>query len=392
MSQQPTSPSPDLQRLSDDGYAIQILQGLLITNDIPYLNSQRQVLRGRLISTLELAGDQTQRPKDHKAYFDGEPPCDAQGNELSKVINSKGHKNHGEGITSEMMFSQKPNGGYIDYYQKISTYVSMLSAPASVLDPSATAQTYRAPDPEEKSVFKYSDTASSRAGIGELTDLLRDEIVAIIGLGGTGSYILDLLAKTPVAEIRLFDSAVMLNHSAFRAPGAPSLEQLRGRPMKVDYYKSIYDNMRKGIVAHPVNIDGSSAHLLDGITSAFICVDFGDSRKCVVENLEILGVPFVDVGMGLELINGSLGGILRVTASTPSMRDHVRNGRAPLAGNEEENIYSSNIQVADLNSLNAALAVVKWKKICGFYRDAEREHHMSYTTDGNQLESCELLS
>jgi hypothetical protein len=35
--------------------------------------------------------------------------------------------------------------------------------------------------------------------------------------------------------------------------------------------------------------------------------------------------------------------------------------------------------------LNAALAVIKWKKIRGFYRDLEHEHHCSYTTDGNML-------
>ena len=40
------------------------------------------------------------------------------------------------------------------------------------------------------------------------------------------------------------------------------------------------------------------------------------------------------------------------------------------------------IQVADLNALNAVLAVIKWKKIRGLprHRDLEREHHCSYTT------------
>ena len=46
---------------------------------------------------------------------------------------------------------------------------------------------------------------------------------------------------------------------------------------------------------------------------------------------------------------------------------------------------SSNIQVADLNSLNADLAVIKWKKFRGYYRDLENELHNSYTTDGNLL-------
>ena len=95
-------------------------------------------------------------------------------------------------------------------------------------------------------------------------------------------------------------------------------------------------------------------------------------------------MSFVDVGMGLELANGSLGGILRVTASTSDKRDHVRQ-RVSFEGGGAENVYVSNIQVADLNMLNAALAVIKWKKLLGFYRDLEMEHHCSYTTDGNML-------
>jgi hypothetical protein len=31
------------------------------------------------------------------------------------------------------------------------------------------------------------------------------------------------------------------------------------------------------------------------------------------------------------------------------------------------------------------LAVVKWKKLRGFYRDLENEHHSTYTTDGGML-------
>jgi hypothetical protein len=79
-------------------------------------------------------------------------------------------------------------------------------------------------------------------------------------------------------------------------------------------------------------------------------------------------------------------GMLRRTASTPAMRTHVHDGRISFgSGGDELDLYSTNIQVADLNALNAAMAVVKWKKIRGFYRDLEREHHSTYTTDGNML-------
>ena len=44
-----------------------------------------------------------------------------------------------------------------------------------------------------------------------------------------------------------------------------------------------------------------------------------------------------------------------------------------MAGNNAEGEYERNAQLAELNALNAALAVIKWKKIRGVYNDLERE-------------------
>ena len=119
------------------------------------------------------------------------------------------------------------------------------------------------------------------------------------------------------------------------------------------------------------------------MTFAFLSMDAGESKRAAIERLEVLGLPFIDVGMGLELKGDSLGGILRVSASTPEARDQLRQ-RVSFEGGGD-NVYVSNIQVAELNMVNAALAVIKWKKIRGFYRDLENEHHLSYTFDGNML-------
>jgi hypothetical protein len=65
--------------------------------------------------------------------------------------------------------------------------------------------------------------------------------------------------------------------------------------------------------------------------------------------------------------NCSLGGILRVTTSTAQNRETARKRIA--FSNDDDNEYARNIQIAELNALNAALAVIKWKKLCGFYHD-----------------------
>ena len=390
MSPAPFSRNADLKRLRDEGYFVQIRGGFLVMREVPYVNAQREVRTGTLISSLTMAGDETRTPDTHVIHFDGDFPCRSDGTPIQQISHQSGDFDLGHDLKAKHSFSSKPEGGYTDYFHKMTTYAAILSGPAEVLKPEMSPRTFRTPEAEEDSVFNYTETASDRVGIGALTEKLEGEIIAIIGLGGTGSYVLDFIVKTPVREIRLFDGDEFLQHNAFRAPGAPTIEELREAPKKVDYLKGIYSRMHRGIIAHAVALDADNLHLLDGITFAFLSMDAGEEKRLVVEKLEALGVSFVDVGMGLELDDGSLGGILRVTTSTPEKRDHVHQGRISFAGGGEKDIYASNIQVADLNALNAVLAVIKWKKLRGFYRDLEREHHCTYTTDGNMLLNGDL--
>jgi len=390
MSPAPFSRNADLKRLRDEGYFVQIRGGFLVMREVPYVNAQREVRTGTLISSLTMAGDETRTPDTHVIHFDGDFPCRSDGTPIQQISHQSGDFDLGHDLKSKHSFSSKPEGGYTDYFHKMTTYAAILSGPAEVLKPEMSPRTFRTPEAEEDSVFNYTETASDRVGIGALTEKLEGEIIAIIGLGGTGSYVLDFVAKTPVREIWLFDGDEFLQHNAFRTPGAPTIEELREAPKKVDYLKGIYSRMHRGVVAHAVALNADNLHLLDGITFAFLSMDAGEEKRLVVEKLEALGVAFVDVGMGLELDEGSLGGILRVTTSTPEKRDHVHQGRISFAGGGEKDIYASNIQVADLNALNAVLAVIKWKKLRGFYRDLEREHHCTYTTDGNMLLNGDL--
>jgi len=148
----------------------------------------------------------------------------------------------------------------------------------------------------------------------------------------------------------------------------------------------MYSKMRRGIFSHPVYIDASNVDQLRDMKFVFLCFDAGRAKELVVESLEKFGIPFVDVGMGVYLSGDSLGGIAKTTTSTPTQRDHIRaKGRISFTAGDGNNEYDQNIQIADLNALNAALAVIKWKKLFGFYRDFEKEHHCTYTIDGNKL-------
>lgn len=386
MSHELFSLNKDLARLREEGYHVEIRGSLLVMHSVPYVDSSRKVRTGSLVSTLNLSGNLTQPPDTHVMYWDGEHPCRADGTRMGEISHQSLTQNLGHGITVQHSFSSKPPEGYPDYYLKMSTYASILAGPASTLNPGLSPRVYPpVDDANGVNAFNYLDTASDRSGIGHLTAQLESEVISLIGVGGTGSYILDLIAKTPAKEIRLFDDDEFLQHNAFRAPGAPTLEHLRDAPKKVDYLHGIYSRMHRGVVPNAVKVTSANMHILDGTTFAFICMDAGEAKLAIVRKLEALGVPFIDVGMGLELIDGSLGGILRVTTSTPECRSHVHSGKVSFAGGGVQDLYASNIQVADLNALNACLAVIKWKKLRGFYRDLDHELHCTYTTDGNLL-------
>src|ERR1700710_1609169 len=96
--------SPDLKRLRDEGYFIQIRNGFLIMREVPYVDPQRHVRTGTLISSLALAGDVAQRPETHIAFFDGECPCGADGWPLHKIINSSELFDLGGGIAAKHRF------------------------------------------------------------------------------------------------------------------------------------------------------------------------------------------------------------------------------------------------------------------------------------------------
>lgn len=149
---------------------------------------------------------------------------------------------------------------------------------------------------------------------------------------------------------------------------------------------SIYSQMHRRIVPHPYKVVRENIDELSEMDFVFICIDDGPSRKMIVGKLEEFGIAFIDVGMGIYLIDEKLGGQVRTTSSTDMMRDHVQTKeRIPFGAADDNNEYNKNIQIADLNCLNATLAVIKWKKLLTFYHDFGHEHHSVYTVDGNRL-------
>jgi hypothetical protein len=379
--------------LRSEGYDIEVVEpAYLLLKDVPYVNAAREVKRGTLVSALTMAGNVTVAPDHHVVYFIGEFPCEASGTAM-ETLRCGGQQQLSPNLTADHQFSRKlPNQQqYPDYYAKMTAYVALLQAEAQAIDPSATARTFPViRDDEPGSVFKYWDTATGRAGTGAVNSKLDGHRVGIVGLGGTGAYVLDLVAKTPVRQIHLFDGDPFLTHNAFRAPGAASLDELGARPSKVGYLSEQYSRMRDGIIPHDYFLDAATLGDLSGLDFVFLCVDSGDARKLIADKLEELDIAFVDTGVGIQMVRDSLCGIVRATASLPGKRNSLPN-RASLSDVGRDDEYEQNIQIADLNCLNAVMAVIRWKKLCGFYHDFQQELHSSYTVVSNVMDSEDCL-
>lgn len=380
--------SPDLKKLRDEGYEIKLENNHILINNIPYLNASKEIKLGILVSVLTISGNRSGKPNNHVTYFIGEQPCNKDGSIITALVHGQNKTVLAGGIQVDRSFSNKPQSGYEDYYHKMTTYINIISGPAQSIDSSITPKTFRLVESiDDDSELKYPDTNSSRAGITFITDKLKKQKIGIIGIGGTGSYLLDFVSKCPVSEIRIFDNDEFLLHNAFRSPGAPEEEILKETPKKTHYFKRVYSRMHNNIVTRDKYIIESNLNELQDLNFVFICIDKGSIKQSIIDYLSLNKISFIDVGMGIELTpNNSLIGMIRTTTSINGNIGHIySNRRISFADGDENDEYSQNIQIAELNALNASLAVIKWKKLCGFYFDAEKEMHSLFSIDDNTI-------
>lgn len=368
------SHNEDLHRLVYKGYAVAFDGGYLVVRDIPYLDHERQLRIGAIVAKLEFVNENKVVQTDHQIYFAGSHPHGLDGRPIANLGGGTTNLPLGEAskdIVVERSFSNKPRvaGKFADHFEKIESYVAIISGPAIELHgEKASPLTFRyVENGENQSVFKFQDTLTSRAGITDLAQKFKDDVIAIIGLGGTGGYLLDLLVKTPVREIRAYDMDDFHVHNAYRSPGKLDSTELGKK--KPDVCQSRYENFRHGLKIKQQFVDASCANEFDGVTFAFVCVDKGPSRAGIFDLLIAKGIPFIDVGMGLHRQHNLLTGLIRTIYCPPEKAEQVRaSGWADLK-TDPNDLYRTNIQTAELNALNACLAVIRFKQIRGFYAE-----------------------
>lgn len=222
-----------------------------------------------------------------------------------------------------------------------------------------------------ESRFKYPDTYTARYGLGGIAKCIEDETVAVVGVGGSGSYLADVLIKTNVKEVHLFDDDWLLNHNAFRIAGAASVDEVDGSIRKVAWHKQRYAPVREqGIYKHERKVASTIRTAiqdeLDGCSMVFVAVDDPVARRNIQRACSDMDLDHIALGIGATAQGekgDSLGGMVCVEV-----------GFRPPGALESDEIQGidddvyGHVQTAELNMLSAALAIVEWKALRGFYR------------------------
>jgi len=359
----------DFARLQDEGYDIEVRGGYFLVHHVPFLGKDGKLQFGDLRINLRMSGSQILPPTVHTAYWWKERPCLESGDYIPSLGDLRENADFGNGLLPSFMFSLYPdNGMYKSYYDKAVSYYNTIAGPALHKFPDALREVKaRLIIPEEESSLNYIDTNSSKSNLSHMNQLFKTQRVAIVGLGGTGAYVLDYLAKLDLKEIALYDGDEFNSHNAFRAPGAPSVETLESRMSKCEYLASIYSNMNNAIQWHVEMIGASNIHKLYDYDIVFICIDSNAARNFITRNLADHNVSFIDSGLGLFVTESSVGGNVRVTTAFTGCYDHLKDAFGDLDLDNEDNPYKTNVQIAELNSVAATFSVIKWKQMLGFY-------------------------
>jgi hypothetical protein len=389
MPESPTGRSPDVRQLAAEGYAVAIDGDYLIVDNVPYVAEGAVVKRGALVSSYVEKDGVSDTKGDHTVWFTGSVPHTAKGASLEQAMVAD--KNPaivaGRQVLCRLSYKSERPETLKDFHAKLSHYIRKLQSYAQEIEPGISASSKgngTISVRQHRSVFIYSNTAVARGGLDAYENKLKLSKVAIVGLGGTGSYILDALAKTPVEEIHLYDDDIVEPATAFRMPGAPTYEEAHGQLKKTDYLGAIYGRLRTGIGSHPVRLDETNLRELDDCSFVFVAIDDGPSRGLIARHLASKNIPFIDTGIGVDKLAEEVKLFGRVRVSVIDAGNASLVEKLPTADDRAEAVYD-NIQLAELNALNAMLAVIAYKQRIGFYANEEPFHTLKYNVSWQSI-------
>lgn len=213
-------------------------------------------------------------------------------------------------------------------------------------------------------------------------DLVRGDKIAIIGLGGVGAWIADLMTKTDVIEIHGWDEDVIEEKNIIRMPGAVSPKWV-GKA-KAMWFQKTYRKIHKKVYGHAENITERNVQkICNNITFAFVAIDNEKGRKIICEHMTKHGIPFIDIGLSLNRNNDNqLCVSIRISIALPY--DETWQKSIPAVDKAGQEIYGK-LELPDVAAMAAGWAVQYWRKMRGQLAQEKPQECMKYQADTNMI-------
>ena len=111
----------------------------------------------------------------------------------------------------------------------------------------------------------------------------------------------------------------------------------------------------------------------------------GHGSLLVIERREVTSLALERQSKIFPSWRRLISGIVRLTTMTPDKRDSAAAHISYSDEDGEVNEYASKIQIAELNALNAVMAVMRWKRLFGIYADRRKDWYAGYSIPSGEI-------
>ena len=264
---------------------------------------------------------------------------------------------------------------YDDAWEALKTYVKRVY--------SLFLGDQKATHPIDTRPYTFEVLGDQSPGAIEWRQMLSDDRVAIIGLGGVGAWIADFVVKSDAAEVHGWDDDHIEPKNILRMPGPNDPNRWIGQP-KATWFQDTYSLIHKNVHGHKMEVSEQNLpSIVKGMTFAFVAVDDRQNdRMSICEALANAGLPFVVAGVSLRRQNKQVRVSMRIV--TAHLGTQSWQGAIPQVGQSGQEDYGS-LDLPDVYSLAASWAIQAWRKVRGQIRQSTREECLVYNATKQSL-------